>query len=390
MSTAATLKRLMPSANFTVISNYFEDTTKDLDGKFKVLLDNARNVRSRFFLLLNAFSHRIIPPEALLQLLARKNPLLREFCRADVVIDISGFALTDDIGLKRILVFCSDILLCKLLGTPFVVYPQSMGPFNSPWSRMAVRLFLPMADLIMVRGKQTKEHLEGIGIDTKEMHVCADSAFLFEAAPSERAVEILGSRGMAEKRLVGVVPSVRVYDRCDGTGTANTYVILLANMIDFIVNEFDARVVLIPFEFMSDGHDDRLLVSAVLKNVKRKESVLVLDKEYSAAELKAIVGQSDLLLASRFHSIVFSLSLGVPVVAIGWAHKYVELMSHFGLEEYVLDYTHASTDLIERITKKIWLNREEIVKKLKTEVKSVEISALEAGELVRNLLSSSR
>lgn len=385
ISTIATLKNLLPSANFSVLSRYPEDANKDSDSEFKVVWD-ARNVRSRSFLLLMAFLYRMIPLNPLRQLLTRKNSVLREFCCSDIVVDVSGFALTDDIGLKRILVFCSGIILCKLLGTPFVGYPQSMGPFNSLWSRMVVRLFLPMADMIMIRGKQTKKHLDKIGIDTKGMHVCADSAFLLEAAPPERAVEILDRHGMVEKTLVGIIPSIRIYDRCDGAGAENTYVILLTNIVDYIVNEFDAQVALIPFEFMSDGHDDRLLVNEILRNMKRHDSVLAIDKEYSAAELKAVIGQLDLLLASRFHSVVASASMGVPVVVIGWSDKYVELMNSFGLEEYVIDYRKTTLEEIKRLLKKMCLNEEEIVKKLKIEVKNIEKSALEAGELVKNSL----
>lgn len=405
ISTAATLKRFLPSTKFTIMSHYHEDANKDLGGEFKVIWDHTRNVRSRsllrnvqsllrnvrsrLLLLFMSLLYSIVPLNAFRQFLTRKSTVLREFCNADAVVDMSGFALTDDMGLKRMLYYCSGIILCKLLGTPFIVYPQSMGPFNSISSRILVRLFLPMADLIMVRGESTKKNLEKIGINTKRIHACADSAFLFEAVPSEKAAEILNAHGTVDKTLVGIAPNIRIYERCDGIGSANTYEVLLTKIIDYIIDEFDAKVVLIPFEYKIDGYDDRLIINEILMNIKKQNSVFAIDKEYSAAELKAIIGQLDLLLASRFHSVVASASMRVPVVVIGWAHKYVELMKELGLEEYVIDYRKAFVDEIKCVLKKMWHNKEEIVKKLEIEVIKTEKSALEAGELVKNLLSSS-
>lgn len=388
ISTATTLKRLLPKSKFTVASYCAEDVSKDLDGKFKVIW-NYGTSRSRPFpvLFLIALLYRIIPLNAFRQLLIRKSSVLKELCNADLVVDISGFGLTDDFGLKRILLYCGEIVLCKLLRISFVVYPQSMGPFNSILSRILVRLFLPMADLIIARGELTKEHLAKIGIDEKGIYVCADSAFLFKAAPSERALEILNAHGIAGKTLVGIVPNIRIYERCKGIGLANAYVTLLSKITNFIIDEIDAKVVLIPFEFKPDGYDDRLIINDIFQNIKRQKSVFAIDKEYSAAELKTIIGQLDLLLASRFHSVVASISMRVPVVVIGWAHKYVELMKNFGLDEYVIDYRKASLDEVKYLLKKMWLNREEIVKKLEIEVKKTEKSALEAGKLVKDLLN---
>ncbi len=297
--------------------------------------------------------------------------------------------MTDDIGIRRILVYCSGIFLCKLLGIPFVVYPQSMGPFNSILSRTLVRISLPMSDLIMVRGEPTKKSLEKIGINTEEIHLCADSAFLFEPVSSERAIEILEDHGIKRKRLIGVVPNIRIYDRCNGIGSENNYVILLTRVIDYIVDEFDAKIVLLPFEFKKTGLDDRLIINEIVQKIEKKNRVFTINEEYDAAELKAIIGQFDLLLASRFHSIVASISMRVPVAVIGWANKYAELMEHFGLGEYIVDYREATLNKLKLLLKKTWSDKEEVERKLESNLPKIEKSAMKAGELVAELLSRS-
>ena len=40
-------------------------------------------------------------------------------------------------------------------------------------------------------------------------------------------------------------------------------------------------------------------------------------------------------MGSRFHALVAALSQGIPVAALGWSHKYAELLGEFGLREFV-------------------------------------------------------
>jgi len=96
------------------------------------------------------------------------------------------------------------------------------------------------------------------------------------------------------------------------------------------------------------------------------------DMDYSA--IKALMGETDLVVASRFHGMVTALDLGLPVLAIGWGHKYRELLAHFGLESWSLDFvetdavgleqkTHALLDGGEAIRKTI-LDRLPEIKRL--------------------------
>ena len=56
-----------------------------------------------------------------------------------------------------------------------------------------------------------------------------------------------------------------------------------------------------------------------------------------ALALKKTVAGSRLLVGSRYHSLVAALASGVPVLCMGWAHKYAMLLADFDCEELVLD-----------------------------------------------------
>ena len=67
----------------------------------------------------------------------------------------------------------------------------------------------------------------------------------------------------------------------------------------------------------------------------RPERCFVPNEYLSAEAVWSLTGCFDLLLASRFHALVFGFSQGVPAAALGWSHKYEELFSLFGWKDEV-------------------------------------------------------
>jgi len=79
---------------------------------------------------------------------------------------------------------------------------------------------------------------------------------------------------------------------------------------------------------------------------------------YTAEEIKSVIGCSDLVIGSRFHSLVAGLSQGVPVVAIGWSHKYEKLLRSFELGEYVVPFEDAELSYVISKVKSAWEMRD--------------------------------
>jgi colanic acid/amylovoran biosynthesis protein len=119
--------------------------------------------------------------------------------------------------------------------------------------------------------------------------------------------------------------------------------------------------VLLPHEIRRpEAHkpDDRFLCD-ILSLMTGEEDVFAALGTYSSATLKAMIGQCDLVVGSRFHSLVAALSQGVPSVALGWAHKYVELLGDFGQEDLVIDRGHLSEQEFVDMVTGAWERREE-------------------------------
>jgi len=369
ISTSTTLKRLIPDAEFGVASENLK-------------FDSARGRKYGLNFFDGDFRHGVIFLSTFLR-------VLREFVRSDLIVDLSGFSFSDHFGKFGLAVTPSFyILLGKLLRKRFVMYSQAMGPLKSRWVRLLARLFLRKADLIIVRGERTRDYLQEVGIE-KQVHVCADVAFLLQQAPAERVGEIMSDESIQReegKLVIGVSVNARIYERCDPLGSDNTYVALMAKLADYLVEKLRAKVVFIPYEVSTKRYDDRSVAREIFKIAESKHGIRLIENEYSAEESKALIGNFDLFVGCRFHSIVASTSVIVPTIAIAWSHKYYETMRMLGLEKYVCHYEEMSLASLVGLVEDALNKKVQIKKELEVKVEDVRQSALEGAKRVRNLV----
>ena len=60
-----------------------------------------------------------------------------------------------------------------------------------------------------------------------------------------------------------------------------------------------------------------------------------------AREIKSFISNSYITITARFHGLVSALSTGTPVMAIGWSHKYQELLQDFNAENLMYKGDHS-------------------------------------------------
>jgi colanic acid/amylovoran biosynthesis protein len=63
----------------------------------------------------------------------------------------------------------------------------------------------------------------------------------------------------------------------------------------------------------------------------------VLTDSFDHRTIKAMYGDLDLLVGTRFHSVIFAMTSSVPVLAIEYEHKTSGIMHDLGLDEWVHD-----------------------------------------------------
>ena len=390
LSTIFTLQGFIPNAEFVVITYYEEDLSRTEHLPFKVIWVRPSIKKVKAIQCFLGFLYRFVPLRFFRRLILKQDPMLNYLARACLVLNVGGYALNDLGGIRGALLYCSEIVVSKLFGVPFVIYPQSMGPFGIGLLRILARVFLPWTCLIFARGEMTRGYLRQMGIGKKaKIYVSADVAFLFKSASRERALEIMNEHGVkyGENGLFGIVPNMRAYERCAMNGDINSYVSLLCRLAEYIRYELGANIILMPHEFSAGEADDRWVIEQILKIMKDRNGVYVIDREYSSAELKALIGELDALIASRFHSMIAALSMRVPVVVLGWSHKYYESMDMVDQGEHVFDCQDVRYEEIRDDVRDLWLHRTQIVEKLEFEIPKIEASLWEIALITAKLVN---
>ncbi len=301
--------------------------------------------------------------------------LLNPYRLTSAVVDISGFATGDQWGTGAALRRWQAGVEMKQAGNKVVYMPQSWGPFSDSLLAEYTRRLCNDADLVFAREQSSYDSLMNLkGIHDENICLAPDIAFQFRPASLERAVEILDQKGLQRDAAptVCVTPNIRIYERVEGRGIENAYVAILQRIVGWFQNTLDAQIVLIPHETWRDRPDDSLLCNLIAERAPHPQRVCEFSGQEKAAEIKAVISQSDFLVASRYHSLVAAFSTATPVAVIGWSHKYDYLMAAAKLENWCADLTRRTSEDIVAMTQDAWERRAEIASSFKEALPELE------------------
>jgi len=292
---------------------------------------------------------------------------LRKFNEAKFFIDIHGYHLHNGRNFKGIFYSLHYILLAKLLGKKYYVFPQSVDYLRSFLNRLQVRFFFYLSDGIYVRGAESKKNLSKM--TSRSIVVKPDIAFLFPAG-NEQLDKILRENNvyLSRRPLIGIIPNTNLYDknkRC---------IEILSALVEKLIKEGNYQVILLPHEIKSGGHDDLTVCREIYGAVKvenRSNLHLIEGRNCDASVLKEIISLCRIVVSSRFHGAVAALSQNIPAITLAWSFKYRELLCWFDFEGYNIDESELHEQKIFALVKSIEDDYRNIQRQL--EVKNKEI-----------------
>ncbi|PBC77879.1 colanic acid/amylovoran biosynthesis protein [Streptomyces sp. TLI_235] len=258
--------------------------------------------------------------------------------RADLVVSMGGGYLNARPGLnghQNVFFVLLPAFLAQRAGVPVVFAPQSFGPFPARLQRRLVRRALRRSPLVLAREALSAAILEECGLPADRIGRAVDSGFAYapEAQPDWRA-RLDTDPGQP---LVGLTAR-----RWLEPAAQDGYERALAEVVDRI-QAAGHRVVLIPQ--VSTGYlgDDDILVERRIA-AHCTTPPLQLDERVDYRELRSLYGECSLLVGTRFHSVIFALTSGVPCVAIGYEHKTAGIMAELGLSAKVVPIEEVTAD----------------------------------------------
>lgn len=300
---------------------------------------------------------------------------------AELVVPVGGGYIRSRKGLVarfNIPLLLHPLLLGCILGKPTVLYSQSVGPFQNKLEKWMVSYVLKRMTLILLREDISVALLASMGVSANVMRAI-DSGFLLEAAEE---IDVRKEHGIAaDKLLVGV--TVRSWL---GSNAQTTYEKAVAKALDTLIQTSNAHVIFIPQVTATKGDDDRIVSRRVHNFMRHKKSATVVTDEPDHHRIKAMYNYLDILLGTRFHSVIFSLTSHVPVLAIEYEHKTSGIMRDLNLEDWVIKIEEVSAQNLTAQLQKLVRDQAEYRRHLRRHLPPYLHRARQTIELLTNAL----
>jgi colanic acid/amylovoran biosynthesis protein len=312
---------------------------------FKQIADNAR-------IFLEMEPPRKFFRRILADILMPKIP-----CKAAAVIDIGGYQFGDPWGANYARNKARQTKNWVHSGQPVFFLPQAWGPFSTSPVSKAVSSIVNTATLSFARDKTSLAEIRKlVGTNSPKVRFAHDIAWNFKGDDLSAGKQLIKDTGFPlnyNKLTVCLTPNTQVYSRIESaSGPQNEYIVLLREIAEHLCKAHNAQVILLGHQFLEDNSvrkDDRTLCNYILSSLDSSLPVIHIDKTLSAAQTKSVIGNCDLLLSSRYHALIAAMSQGIPSAAIGWSHKYDELMSEVGLSSNVISLSKEKKDILRDI-----------------------------------------
>ncbi|MBD5130371.1 MAG: hypothetical protein HDT43_10715 [Ruminococcaceae bacterium] len=315
-----------------------------------------------------------------------RNKIIRAYSECTMVVDMAGVSFVDSRGfvMNTYAFVCAAVpMLC---GAPVCKYSQALGSFKNPYNRFLANRILPKMRLICARGEITKNDLTEIGI-TKNVRLCADGAFSMPEGEeyTESVKALCDNDSFYNGYVVGVSISSVVEKRCRKLGI--NYKAIMTEFIERLTSE-GYSVLIIANAAREDSakprNNDLPICGEVYANIHDKTNVRYYPREMYPEEIRLLISRCKALVASRFHAMIGALEKGVPVLLVGWSHKYKEVLDMFGLGEYAADYSELTPEKLRTEFQRLIENSEEIRAKIAENLPNVKASSRENIELICN------
>lgn len=275
---------------------------------------------------------------------------------SDLVVSIPGGYLnalryTDDLWLFHVPTF----MLASYLGKPAVLGPCSVGPFTRSHRGFAIRT-LDACQLILTREDESVALMRELGVADEKIVRTPDMAFAFPLTPTtEVGLEsIAGVLNFARGReIIGV--SVREHSfpgHANPKEMQRQYLGYVADSVSQVAESGEAVVVIVPqtLEDIPVGAEFLKVLAARHPSVE----ALAVSADLTPSELTDLYAKFRLLVGTRMHANILSMSAGTPVAAIAYEPKTMGILSRMGLPEWCVYIDQLDNGRLDALVERQW------------------------------------
>lgn len=229
----------------------------------------------------------------------------------------------------------------RLARRPWLMIGVGAGPIDHPVSRWLMRRTVRNSRVITYRDEGSRAFMASIGAPSPASSVQPDLAFALPRPADQRMPDRIGAH-------VGF--GVMAYygwrnDPALGEEIFGRYIDAMTEIVS---------------QLLSRNHSIRILVGAPSDQIAVDRLVAALERDHGPAvadaltiepitgfaELLEQVARTDAVVGTRYHNVIAGLMMSRPTVAIGYAGKFRDLMTQFGLDTYCHDVDDVVIDSV--------------------------------------------
>ncbi len=213
---------------------------------------------------------------------------------------------------------------------------------NHPLSRWFIRSAASMAQYRSYRDASSKEFMKSLGVDTRRDLVYPDLVFrLLPVRPPN--LEHPQARHITVG--VGVMAFGGLYSTKNDTKANDKYQTKLAEFVLWLLDR-GYRVQLLMGGLEDQGAVDRLRKTVVAERPRLQEQQLIAEAASSRDDVMVQTAGTDIVIGTRYHSLIFALILGKPTISVGYTNYHAELMAEMGLGDFCQQIDRLDVDVL--------------------------------------------
>lgn len=226
-----------------------------------------------------------------------------------------GDGLTDLYGNKLLDSRLPEMKLAIESRIPFIVMPQTIGPFLDPANKERILSILGKAQKIYVRDTNFVKELEDKGL---QYEVDNDLSYYMQPEPVE--IEI-------KHPCVGVNVSGLAYSNRFGNlaGEFDCYPALMEGIVRMFQSK-GCNVYIIPHSYNTErieaNNDDMEASKQFYDGLTEKENVIFVDRNLISPQIKYLISQMDFFIGTRMHANFAAIFTGTPVFGLAYSYKF--------------------------------------------------------------------
>lgn len=277
------------------------------------------------------------------------------------LISGGGSLLQDVTGSKSIPYYLGIIKLAQWMGRPTFIYAQGIGPVNRKLFHPLIKSVFRKCNYISVRDEQSRELLLSMGLEQKNIEVVPDPV-LGLSLPEDT-----GSTG--QPLSSGVLPvvgiSVRYWEQDRKELDALVQGLIKANLDKPLHLRF------LPFHFPTDNEASRYVMERLEGSItEHGGQVSICEDAIHPQQMLREVGECDVLIGMRLHSLIYAAGRRVPLIGISYDPKIDHFLERIQCHPVgatnALDAEHVAAEIVHLLnTGQEWrTERKDVISKL--------------------------